>query len=96
MTGFISGLAAPISSLLELKHAIGLPYQTSERHLRAFDAMCARDYPGQDVLTRQMAMAWAAGRPGEHVNGQMRRGRVRHPARQPRQTSPLPAAHRHP
>lgn len=73
MTGFISGLAAPISSLLELKHAIGLPYQTSERHLRAFDAVCARDYPGQDVLTRQMAMAWAAGRPGEHVNGQMRR-----------------------
>lgn len=73
MTGFISGLAAPISSLLELKHAIGLPYQTSERHLRAFDAMCARDYPGQDVLTRQMAMAWATGRPGEHVNGQMRR-----------------------
>ena len=45
MIGFISGLAAPISSLLELKHAIGLPYQTSERHLRAFDAMCARDYP---------------------------------------------------
>ena len=73
MIGFISGLAAPISSLLELKHAIGLPYQTSERHLRAFDAMCARDYPGQDVLTRQMAMAWAVGRPGEHVNGQMRR-----------------------
>ena len=73
MTGFISGLAAPISSLLELKHAIGLPYQTSERHLRAFDAVCARVYPGQDVLTRQMAMAWAAGRPGEHVNGQMRR-----------------------
>ena len=73
MTGFISGLAAPISSLLELKYAIGLPYQTSERHLRAFDAMCARDYPEQDVLTRQMAMAWAVGRPGEHVNGQMRR-----------------------
>ncbi len=73
MTGFISGLAAPISRLLELKHAIGLPYQTSERHLRAFDAMCARDYPEQDVLTRQMAMAWAVGRPGEHVNGQMRR-----------------------
>lgn len=73
MTGFISGLAAPISSLLELKHAIGLPYQTSERHLRAFDAMCAHDYPGQDVLTRQMAMAWAAARPGEHVNSQMRR-----------------------
>ena len=73
MNGFVSALAAPIGSLLELKHAIGLPYQTSERHLRAFDAMCARDYPGQDVLSREMAMAWAAGRPSEHVNAQLRR-----------------------
>lgn len=73
MTGFISALAAPIDSLLAFKHAIGLPYETSERHLRGFDAMCARDYPGQEVLTRDMAMAWATGRPGEHVNSQMRR-----------------------
>lgn len=73
MNGFLSGLAACIDSLLELKHAIGLPYQTSEQHLRAFDAMCARDYPGQNMLTRQMAMAWAIGRPGEHVNAQLRR-----------------------
>jgi integrase/recombinase XerD len=42
MTGFVSGLAACIGSLLDLKHAIGLPYQTSERHLRGFDAtICA-------------------------------------------------------
>ncbi len=73
MNGFVSGLATSIDSLLALKHAIGLPYQTSERHLRGFDAMCARNYPGQGVLTRQMAMAWAAGRPGEHVNTQLRR-----------------------
>jgi integrase len=73
MNELISGLAAPIEGLLALKHAIGLPYQTSQRHLAAFDAMCARDYPGQDVLTREMAMAWAVGRPDEHVNGQRRR-----------------------
>lgn len=73
MSGLVSGLAAQIESLLEVKHAIGLPYATSERHLRIFDAMCGRDYPGQTVLSRQMAMAWAAGRPGEHVNGQARR-----------------------
>jgi integrase/recombinase XerD len=73
MTGFVSGLAACIDSLLDLKHAIGLPYQTSERHLRGFDAMCARNCPGQDALSREMAMAWAAGRPGEHVNAQLRR-----------------------
>jgi integrase len=73
VTGLISGLAAHIETLLAVKHAIGLPYKESERHLRNFDAMCAHEYPGQATLTRQMAMAWAAARPGEHVNGQMRR-----------------------
>lgn len=73
MTGLESGLAAHIQSLLEVKHAIGLPYTTSERHLRNFDAMCAKEFPSQATLTREMAMRWAAGRPGEHVNGQMRR-----------------------
>lgn len=71
--GFASGLAGPIGSLLEFKRAIGLPYETGEAHLRAFDAMCQRDFPGQRVLTREVAMAWAAARPDEHVNGQMRR-----------------------
>jgi integrase len=73
MNSFASGLAPHIQSLLELKHAMGLPYEESERHLRHFDAMCAQDFPGQDTLTRDMAMAWSVGRPSEHVNGQMRR-----------------------
>lgn len=73
MSGLVSGLAGHIESLLGVKHAIGLPYATSERHLRNFDAMCAQEYPGQTALTRQMAMGWAVGRPGEHVNSQMRR-----------------------
>lgn len=68
-----SGFAGHIRSLLEVKHAVGWPYVTSEQHLRRFDQMCARDYPGQDTLTREIAMAWAAARPGEHVNAQMRR-----------------------
>jgi integrase len=73
MNDLASGLAAHIRALVELKHAIGLPYATSERHLRRFDAVCARDYPGVDILTREMAMAWAFARPGEHVNTQTRR-----------------------
>lgn len=73
MTGLVSGLAAHIEGLLEVKHAIGLPYTTSQRHLRDFDAMCAREYPGHATLSRSMAMRWAAARSGEHVNGQMRR-----------------------
>lgn len=70
---FVSGLADHIRSLLDLKHAIGLPYEASERHLRRFDAMCAHDHPGQVTLTPAMGKAWAAARPGEHVNSQIRR-----------------------
>ncbi len=73
MNGFASGLAPHIRGLLELKHALGLPYDSSERHLLAFDTMCARDFPGEPTLTREMAMAWVVKRPAEHVNGQLKR-----------------------
>lgn len=73
MSGFTSGLAAPLQSLLDFKHALGYPYDTAEQHLRRFDEMCARDHPGQSILTKEMAMSWANARDGEHVNGQMRR-----------------------
>lgn len=73
MTGLVSALATHIESLLEVKHALGLPYTSSQRHLHDFDAMCARDYPGQTTVSRPMALQWATARPGEHVNGQMRR-----------------------
>ena len=47
MTGLVSGLATHIQSLLQVKHALGLPYTTSQRHLHDFDAMCAAADPGQ-------------------------------------------------
>lgn len=70
---FVSGLAGSIQGLLDLKHAIGLPYDTSERHLRGFDTMCARHHPGQSTLTAEMGKEWVVARPGEHVNSQVRR-----------------------
>jgi hypothetical protein len=73
MNRFVSALAPQIQDLLEIKHAMGLPYESSERHLLAFDAMCAQHYPGQSVLSREMAMAWVVQRPDEHVNGLTRR-----------------------
>lgn len=73
MTGLVSGLAVGIESLLQVKHALGYPYTTSERHLRAFDQMCHAEFPSQATLSRPMAMRWATSRPGEHVNGQLRR-----------------------
>lgn len=69
MTEFTSGLAPYIRSLITLKHAVGFPYQESERHLRHFDVMCARDHPGQTELTREMAAEWVVLRPREHSNG---------------------------
>ena len=73
MSGLVSALAGHIEALLDVKHALGLPYTSSERHLCAFDAFCAQQYPGQVSISREMAMGWAASRPGEHVNAQMRR-----------------------
>ena len=73
MSGFVSGLAPHIQGLLELKHALGLPYKDSERHLLAFDAMCAQHYPGQSSLSREMAMEWVVKHPAEHINGQLTR-----------------------
>lgn len=52
---------------------MGLPYDTSERHLLAFDTMCSQRYPTQATLSKDMAMEWVVKRPDEHVNGQMRR-----------------------
>lgn len=46
MSSFTSGLAPQIQGLLALKHALGLPYFASERHLLAFDEMCFQHYPG--------------------------------------------------
>ena len=73
MNQFVSALAPQIQGLLDIKHAMGLPYEESERHLHHFDVMCAQHYPGQVILSREMAMEWVVERPGEHVNGQMRR-----------------------
>jgi integrase len=73
MNPLASGLAPHIESLLTVKHALGFPYTTSEQHLRSFDRMCAERFPGEGTLTRQMVAEWTAARPGEHVNGQMRR-----------------------
>lgn len=73
MSGFVSGLAPHIHGLLELEHAMGLPYKASERHLLAFDAMCAQHYPGQSILSREMAMEWVLKHPAEHINGQLTR-----------------------
>lgn len=68
-----SGLSREIEALISEKNTLGFPYETSAGHLAAFDAMCAERFPGEASLTREMAMAWAERREGEHPNTQTRR-----------------------
>jgi hypothetical protein len=45
-----------IEGLIEQKRAIGFPYETSARILRAFSLFCMTQYPDETVLTKAMAM----------------------------------------
>jgi hypothetical protein len=69
MMTLVSGLAPFIESLLEIKHAIGLPYTASARHLGAFDALCAAQYPGQTTLTDRWRWNGRPGVPGSTSTG---------------------------
>jgi len=73
MDEFTSGLAGSIASLIRQKHDLGFDYTQSARHLKAFDTLCANAFPGQNALTKDMAMMWARLRDGEHPNGLLRR-----------------------
>lgn len=71
--GLRSCFADDIRALVAEKHALGYPYVQSARHLALFDGMCADRFPDETELTREVAMAWAERRDGEHPNTQIRR-----------------------
>jgi integrase/recombinase XerD len=62
-----------IDGLVEQKKAIGYPYETSARILKAFDTFCMTYYPDEITLTKDMAMHWAEQKQGEQVNNLIRR-----------------------
>jgi len=70
----VSGNFAPyIESLIEQKKSVGYPYDSSARILKVFCAFCTTHYPGETILTKEIAMHWAKKRQDEHVNGLLRR-----------------------
>ncbi len=74
MTGrFTSRFQEALEAFLHQKQAVGFPYQSGTYILQAFDRFCATHYPDADTLTREVVLAWAARRPGEHVNTLARR-----------------------
>ena len=72
-TSFSGHFKSHIESLIEQKNAIGYPYATSARILKAFDLFCMTHYPEETVLTKEIAMHWAEKKPREHVNYLARR-----------------------
>lgn len=54
-----SHLAPYITGLIEQKRALGYDYIESERILHTFDSFCADKYPGEKLLTQEMALKWA-------------------------------------
>ncbi len=70
---FTSRFQETLDTFLDQKQAVGFPYQSGTYILRAFDRFCATHCPDADTLTRDVVLAWAARRPGEHVNTLARR-----------------------
>jgi integrase/recombinase XerD len=62
-----------IERLIEQKRSLGYPYESSARILKAFSIFCAQHYPSETILIREMVMRWSEKKPGEHVNGLIRR-----------------------
>ena len=62
---FSSGFAERIKGFIAQKRAVGHPYVDGERHIWNFDRMCARDFPQERELTKEVALSWAMRKEGE-------------------------------
>lgn len=70
---YVSKLGPAIAGLIAQKRAMGYPYDTSAAILGRFDAFAANRFPGEASLTKDLCMAWATMREGEHQNTLLRR-----------------------
>lgn len=68
--GFLSD---DIAAFLAHKRALGFPYECGETTLARFSEFCEERFPGEGHLTREVAMAWAELRDGEHPNTRIKR-----------------------
>lgn len=63
---YTSVFAPYIIGLIEEKRSLGYKYSSQLEILRRFDRFCCEYYPNESVLSREIMLAWAAKRPGEH------------------------------
>ncbi len=66
---FTSQFKEPIERLIEQKHALGFPYDESQRVLFNFDQFCLKNFPQETELTQEIGFTWAQRKPSENNNG---------------------------
>ena len=70
---FNSNLGKYITGLIEYKHLLGYPYNSSSLILQRFDLYCMENWPYESTITKEMGLGWATLKENEHPNGLMRR-----------------------
>lgn len=63
-----SNFSAQIKALVSQKHALGYPYEESERILADFDRFCQNQFPMEHILTKEIGLSWAIRRENEGVS----------------------------
>ena len=56
---FESHFAAQIENFIAQKNALGFSYLESSRLLRDFDRFCLTYFPEENLLTKELCLAWA-------------------------------------
>ena len=108
MSTFTSNFAPQIEAMLDWRTSLGHTLCDMRNAMAGFDRFCASHYPGETVLTRELATAWcrdtATGTWGAYrsrgprvrqVPPADRRGRIHRAVGVDRQPGPEPAAHVH-
>jgi integrase len=65
---YSSNFAAYIAELIQQKHALGYPYEESERILANFDRFCVDKFPSEHILTKELGLSWAVRKETEGVS----------------------------
>jgi integrase len=63
---YVSGFANDITGLIEQKRALGYKYGSEVGILKRFDTFCAENFANDTILNKEIVLAWAVIRPGEH------------------------------
>lgn len=63
-----SNFSSHIEGLISQKHALGYPYEESERILAGFDRFCLQYFPAEHALTKEIGLSWAVRRKTEGVS----------------------------